>query len=158
MDDITIGSVVIIHEGAVYGGLYSKTRGTSVPKAQLEPTTHTVIRIRTHYGEQEALLEEIYSWVDLKWLSLEISNTETITTSTITVPKNVAPAALGGTGHINTNSGFIVLAIIIGLAVIITSLYKQGADINYKTEKYKREAQRMGEETRERIREIAARY
>lgn len=72
MYEIGIGDIVIIQEGAVYGGLYSD-RGKKVPKSQFSPTTHTVTSIKTHLGEQEAHLKEINSWLNLKYLRLESS-------------------------------------------------------------------------------------
>jgi len=68
---IEAGSIVIIREGAVYGGLAS-SRGKAVPKSQLSPTTHTVKRIETHHEAQEALLTEINSWVALQYLYIAI--------------------------------------------------------------------------------------
>ena len=67
---IEVGSFVFIREGAVYGGLAS-SRGKPVPKRLLYPTVHTITRIETHHGEQEALLKEINSWVALVFLITE---------------------------------------------------------------------------------------
>lgn len=60
--EIKTGSVVTIKSGAVYGGL-SSTRGKAVPAAQLGGKRHTVDKIQTNKGVQEAKLKEINSWV-----------------------------------------------------------------------------------------------
>lgn len=59
---IKAGSVVTIKSGAVYGGL-SSTRGKAVPAAQLGGKRHTVDKVQTNKGVQEAKLKEINSWV-----------------------------------------------------------------------------------------------
>ena len=60
--EIRAGSVVTIKSGAVYGGL-SSTRGKAVPAAQMGGKRHTVDKIQTNKGVQEAKLKEINSWV-----------------------------------------------------------------------------------------------
>lgn len=60
--EIKTGSVVTIKSGAVYGGL-SSTRGKAVPAAQLGGKRHTVDKVQTNKGVQEAKLKEINSWV-----------------------------------------------------------------------------------------------
>lgn len=60
--EIRAGSVVTIKSGAVYGGL-SSTRGKAVPAAQLGGKRHTVDKVQTNKGIQEAKLKEINSWV-----------------------------------------------------------------------------------------------
>lgn len=60
--EIKAGSVVTIKSGAVYGGL-SSTRGKAVPAAQLGGKRHTVDKVQTNKGVQEAKLKEINSWV-----------------------------------------------------------------------------------------------
>ena len=60
--EIRAGSVVTIKSGAVYGGL-SSTRGKAVPAAQLGGKRHTVDKVQTNKGVQEAKLKEINSWV-----------------------------------------------------------------------------------------------
>lgn len=64
---IAVGDTVTISDGAVYGGLYEKTRGLIVP-ASVVGRRLTVGKIATHKGEAEALLTEINSWVAVKWL------------------------------------------------------------------------------------------
>lgn len=59
---ISAGSVVTIKDGAVYGGL-SSARGKTVPAAQRGGKKHTVDKIQTNNGVQEARLKEISSWV-----------------------------------------------------------------------------------------------
>lgn len=59
---IAAGSVVTIKDGAVYGGL-SSARGKTVPAAQRGGKKHTVDKIQTNNGVQEARLKEISSWV-----------------------------------------------------------------------------------------------
>ena len=59
---IKAGSVVTIKSDAVYGGL-SSTRGKAVPAAQLGGKKHTVDKVQTNKGVQEAKLKEINSWV-----------------------------------------------------------------------------------------------
>lgn len=60
--EIKAGSIVTIKSGAVYGGL-SSTRGKAVPAAQMGGKRHTVDKIQTNKGVQEAKLKEINSWV-----------------------------------------------------------------------------------------------
>lgn len=60
--EIKAGSVVTIKSGAVYGGL-SSTRGKAVQAAQLGGKRHTVDKVQTNKGVQEAKLKEINSWV-----------------------------------------------------------------------------------------------
>lgn len=59
---ITVGSTVIIKDGAVYGGL-SSARGKTVPAAQRGGKKHTVDKIQVNNGVQEARLKDITSWV-----------------------------------------------------------------------------------------------
>ena len=68
-DGISVGSVVKIASGAVYGGL-SGTRGKKVPAAQCGSKKHTVAALATHKGVKEAKLKEINSWVAVKYLNL----------------------------------------------------------------------------------------
>ena len=65
---IKVGSVVTIKDGAVYGGL-SGTRGKSIPSVQCGGKRHTVTKIETHNGVEEALLKEIVSWVSVSSLN-----------------------------------------------------------------------------------------
>lgn len=65
---IKVGSVVTIKNGAIYGGL-SATRGKSVPLVQCGGKRHTVTKIETHNGVEEALLKEIVSWVSVSSLN-----------------------------------------------------------------------------------------
>ena len=65
---VTVGSKVKIKPGAVYGGL-TAARGALVPNTQLT-RTHTVGKIQTNGGVQEALLTDIASWVAV--VSLEV--------------------------------------------------------------------------------------
>lgn len=60
--EIKAGSIVTIKSGAVYGGL-SSTRGKAVPAAQLGGKRHTVDKVQTNKGVQEAKLKGINSWV-----------------------------------------------------------------------------------------------
>lgn len=65
---IKVGSKVTIDDGAVYGGL-ATTRGKAVPSGVSGPNRkYTVKQLATHKGEEEALLQEIVSWVALKYL------------------------------------------------------------------------------------------
>lgn len=64
---ISVGDKVTINSGAVYGGL-SSTRGTKVPSG-LCGKIMTVKKVEPHYNEDEALLEEITSWVAFKYLT-----------------------------------------------------------------------------------------
>ena len=66
---IKVGSKVTIDDGAVYGGL-STSRGKAVPSGVSGPNRkYTVKQLATHKGEEEALLQEIVSWVALKYLN-----------------------------------------------------------------------------------------
>lgn len=66
---IKVGSKVTIDDGAVYGGL-ATTRGKAVPSGVSGPNRkYTVKQLATHKGEEEALLQEIVSWVALKYLN-----------------------------------------------------------------------------------------
>ena len=66
---IKVGSKVTIDDGAVYGGL-STSRGKAVPSGASGPNRkYTVKQLATHKGEEEALLQEIVSWVALKYLN-----------------------------------------------------------------------------------------
>jgi hypothetical protein len=58
-----VRDIVSIREGSVYGGLYEKTRGLPVP-ASVVGRSLTISQI----ARGEALLKEINSWVDLKYL------------------------------------------------------------------------------------------
>lgn len=59
---VSIGSVVFIKPGAVYGGCTS-ARGKRVPDSQLSPKKHTVTKVQQNRGTLEALLGDISSWV-----------------------------------------------------------------------------------------------
>lgn len=65
---VAVGSKVKIKPGATYGGL-TAARGSIVPNTQLT-RTHTVGKIQTNGGVQEALLTDIASWVAV--VSLEV--------------------------------------------------------------------------------------
>lgn len=65
---VSAGNVVTIKDGAVYGGL-SSTRGKEVPTAQLGGKKHTVDKIQTNKGVEEAKLKEINSWVAVNSLT-----------------------------------------------------------------------------------------
>lgn len=65
--EISVGSIVTVKAGAVYGGL-TDARGKTVPKSQLAPTKHTVSKIQVNGGVKEALLSDIFSWVAVKYL------------------------------------------------------------------------------------------
>lgn len=67
--EITVGSSVRVISGAVYGGLYDKTRGLKVPN-WVQNEQLTVAQIADHYGEKEALLKPINSWVAVKYLTV----------------------------------------------------------------------------------------
>ena len=64
---IVAGDKVKIVSGAVYGGLYAKTRGLKVPSAYIGKW-YTVTKVQTNAGTEEALIKELYSWVALKYL------------------------------------------------------------------------------------------
>lgn len=64
---IVAGDKVKIVAGAVYGGLYAKTRGLKVPSAYIGKW-YTVTKVQTNAGTEEALIKELYSWVALKYL------------------------------------------------------------------------------------------
>ena len=59
---VSVGSVVFIKPGAVYGGCTS-ARGKRVPDSQLSPKKHTVTKVQQNRGTLEALLGDISSWV-----------------------------------------------------------------------------------------------
>ena len=65
---VEVGCTVTINKGAVYGGLTS-ARGNKVPTTQSAPKKHTVSKIQTNKGVQEALLKEITSWVAVSSLT-----------------------------------------------------------------------------------------
>ena len=65
---VAVGSKVKIKPGATYGGL-TAARGSIVPNTQLT-RTHTVGKIQTNGGVQEALLTDIASWVAVKYLEV----------------------------------------------------------------------------------------
>lgn len=65
---VAVGSKVKIKPGATYGGL-TAARGSIVPNTQLT-RTHTVGKIQTNSGVQEALLTDIASWVAVKNLEV----------------------------------------------------------------------------------------
>ena len=65
---VSVGSKVKIKSGATYGGL-TAARGSIVPNTQLT-RTHTVGKIQTNGGVQEALLTDIASWVAVKNLEV----------------------------------------------------------------------------------------
>lgn len=71
--DIVVNSKVMIKSGAVYGGL-SSARGKAVPSYVLEQI-HTVSKIQTNKGVEEALLKEINSWVAVASLNLKAATT-----------------------------------------------------------------------------------
>ena len=56
---VSVGSVVFIKPGAVYGGCPS----ARVPDSQLSPKKHTVTKVQQNHGTLEALLGDISSWV-----------------------------------------------------------------------------------------------
>ncbi len=68
-EEIKIGSVVTIQEGAVYGGL-SAARGKTVPSAQRGGKKHTVVKVQTNKGIKEAKLKEINSWIAVESLNI----------------------------------------------------------------------------------------
>lgn len=81
---IGVGDKIMIAGGAVYGGLYDKTRGMKVPPAYTGKW-YTVMQVATHKGEQEVLVKELYSWVAVKYLQKQgAANIAT----TVTVTKN----------------------------------------------------------------------
>lgn len=66
---VAVGSRVTIKTGAVYGGL-TVSRGAKVPDYVSGPNRrYTVKSIATHKGVEEALLEEITSWVAVSYLT-----------------------------------------------------------------------------------------
>ena len=70
-DEIKVGSKVTIDPGAVAGGTNSKYRGLLIdPKYANGKFVDTVEKIETHYGNKEALLKTIWTWVDFKYLNL----------------------------------------------------------------------------------------
>ena len=73
---IFAGDKVKIVQGAVYGGLYDKTRGLKVPSAYTDKW-YTVTKVQTNAGTDEALIEELYSWVALKYLQKQGSQAKT---------------------------------------------------------------------------------
>lgn len=67
---VTVGSTVTVATNAVYGGLTS-ARGAKVPSyVSGTARRYTVKQIATHKGVQEALLQEINSWIALSYLSV----------------------------------------------------------------------------------------
>lgn len=67
---VAVGSRVTIKAGALYGGL-ATSRGAKVPDYISGPNRrYTVKKIEAHKGTDEALLEEINSWVALTYLTL----------------------------------------------------------------------------------------
>ncbi len=67
---VAVGSRVTIKTGALYGGL-ATSRGARVPEYFSGPNRrYTVKKIEAHKGADEALLEEINSWVALNYLTL----------------------------------------------------------------------------------------
>lgn len=71
---IRTGDIVRITEGAVYGGCYPPATGMKVPQPYIG-NWYTVSDIQTHYGQDEALIKELYSWVALKYLAKKDSGT-----------------------------------------------------------------------------------
>ena len=65
---VKVGSIVKIKSNAKYGGL-SSARGRLVPLA-VRNKKHTVKKIQTNKGVEEALLKEINSWVAVASLTL----------------------------------------------------------------------------------------
>ena len=66
---VAVGGRVTIKTGAVYGGL-TVSRGARVPDYVSGPNRrYTVKSIATHKGAEEALLEEITSWVATSYLT-----------------------------------------------------------------------------------------
>lgn len=74
--NIVAGDKVKIVQGAVYGGLYDKTRGLKVPSAYIDKW-YTVTKVQTNAGTDEALIEELYSWVALKYLIKQGTGSDT---------------------------------------------------------------------------------
>jgi hypothetical protein len=66
---VTVGSVVTVNQGAVYGGL-TAARGKVVPNTQLFPKRHTVNAVQINGGVLEARLKEIVSWVAVSSLTV----------------------------------------------------------------------------------------
>ncbi len=67
---VAVGSRVTIKTGAVYGGL-TVSRGARVPDYVSGPNRrYTVKSIATHKGAEEALLEEITSWIATSYLTV----------------------------------------------------------------------------------------
>lgn len=67
---IAVGSRVTIKTGAVYGGL-ATSRGAKVPDYISGPNRrYTVKSLATHKGTEEALLDELNSWVALSSLTV----------------------------------------------------------------------------------------
>ncbi len=60
--EITVGGIVTIKPGAVYGGL-TGARGATVPNYITGARRYTVKKLGTNKGVPEALLAEISSWV-----------------------------------------------------------------------------------------------
>ena len=67
---VAVGSRVTIKTGAVYGGL-TVSRGARVPDYVSGPNRrYTVKSIAAHKGAEEALLEEITSWIATSYLTV----------------------------------------------------------------------------------------
>lgn len=64
---IEIGSKVQVTKGAVYGGLYDKTKGKKVPNWVCNEAL-TVLKIQQLDGKEQALLSPINSWIETKYL------------------------------------------------------------------------------------------
>lgn len=68
--EIEAGAKVRILPGAVYGGLNS-SRGKAVPSTLTTlKRIYTVSRIQTNKNTKEALIQELYSWVALDYLTI----------------------------------------------------------------------------------------
>ena len=70
-DTIQVGSRVTIDKGAVAGGTNPKYRGLLIDSRYANGKyVDTVVEIAKHYGEDEAKLKEINTWVAFKYLNL----------------------------------------------------------------------------------------
>lgn len=70
-DTIQVGSRVTIDKGAKAGGLNPDYRGKTIDSRYANNKyIDTVVKIEKHYGEDEALLKGINTWVAFKYLNL----------------------------------------------------------------------------------------